>query len=155
MSTTLVPSISPTVAAIREASALRLRAYELLIEASKVAGLPALHRCQAEAAAGIAGITLHRIHGQANADDALALNADLEVIARKVDPLIAEIGAVACSEFHGIDDRAFADVLATAIGDGAASELNAASERAAEDQAEADHDARRPGSYRAAMAREA
>lgn len=154
MPTTLVPSINPTVAAIRQFADLRIRAYELLIEASKVPGLPLLYVKQAEAAAGIAGIALHRVHGQATRDDALALIADLEVIARKVDPLIAAIGDVAFEEFR-VNDRQFQDVLANALHDTAIDELSTAAQRAEADAEEDRGDARHPGSHRAAMAREA
>lgn len=154
MSITALPA-KPAPSPLVRFDELRLQAAALLLEASRLPGLAVVHTLQAEASAGIAGIKLHRIHGQGDSDDALALRADLEVIACKVDPLIAEYGRIAASEFHRVDQKQFEDVLANAIADGAAPELSAASERAAEDRVEADNDTRRPGTHRARMAREA
>lgn len=135
---------------------LRLQAHAVLVEASQLPGLSRLQRAQAEAAAGLAGVKLHRIHGQATADDAHALIADLEAIARHVDRLIAEIGSIAAEEFNAaVDEKNFADVLANALSDNATAHLSMIADRTAEDQAEAAHDARHPGTHRAALTREA
>lgn len=149
---------SPTKAApspLVRFNELRLQACQLLMEAARLPSLPALHVAQAEASAAIAGIRLHRIHGQGGSDDALAIRADLEVIARKLDPLIAAIGDVAMEEFHNVDPANFTNVVSNSLSDNAIPHLAALAERIAEERAEELHDARHPGSHAAGYAREA
>lgn len=155
MTVTPITAAQPAASTLARFNELRLQATALLLEASRLPSLPALHRLQAEASGGLAGMTLHRIHGQAGVDDADALRADLEIIARKVDPLIAEVGAITASEFNKIDRTQFTDVLANAIADGPVPELTLASERAAQDRAEGQYDRRNSGSHRARLAQEA
>lgn len=127
---------------------LRLAAHHLLSQAAQLPGLGDVQRTQADAGAALAGLDLHHIHGQAGSDDAIAMRSDLEALARKIDPLIAAIGAEAGGEFYNVDQSQFRDVLTNAIHDGAGDELGRIARRAADD-AEADaFDARNPGTRR-------
>jgi len=118
---------------------LRVQASALLLEASRLPALPVLYVAQAEAAAGIAGIKLHRVHGQAGAEDALALRDDVEVLIRKVDPLIAAVGAEAVENFS-LDPDLFAGRIENALDDATAALSEAAADsRDSQEDTEAEH----------------
>ena len=118
---------------------LRVQASALLVEASRLPALPLLYVSQAEAAAGIAGIELHRVHGQGGAEDALALRDDVEVLIRKVDPLIAAVGAEAVENFR-LDPDLFAGRLENALDDATAALSEAAADsRDSQEDTEAEH----------------
>lgn len=103
------------------------RAARLLDQAAVIAtngGLADVHVMKARAAAAIAGIMFHHIVGQADAVDMNRLRDDLELVARKVDPLIAAIGDEARCNTPGADkgdfDDCFKNVVTNAIeGNGA------------------------------------
>lgn len=106
---------APTAAAIIRYVDLRLKAYELLQQAAKLPGLPAVCKAQASAAAGLAGITFHRITIYPDAADANAVRTDLLAIARIVDPLIEAIGDQLAANFNGIDLQLFKDQVLGAL----------------------------------------
>src|SRR3954465_11753745 len=89
------PSSETQSATLARFVAARLEAYRIMREAGTLEGLPALCRAQADATAGLSGPKPHRIVGEADAADFLALRDDIEAIASKVDPLIAAIGSEA------------------------------------------------------------
>jgi len=78
-----------------------------------------VHVKKAEAAAALAGAMFHTIIGQADAVDMNRLHDDLELIARRIDPLIAAIGEEARKNTPGAPsgefDDCFKDVITNAI----------------------------------------
>ena len=96
-------------------AAARLDAHSLMRETAALDGLPALCRAQATAISGLAGLKLHRILGEADAADFLALRDDLEAVARVIDPLIAAVGAEAAAASHAILRDLFEDQVFGAL----------------------------------------
>lgn len=140
----------PTTKTLTQASvlirflAMRVAAETTLRAASQLAGIPDHYRVQAECAAKLAGMRMHRIYGQPQPEDAIALRDDLEAIARKiVDPLIAVIGTEAAQHFNGIDQKLFTDQLLGALDGNATSALSAAAFDLEESRAETIADGRR------------
>jgi hypothetical protein len=89
----LAPAQPAHAASLLKFVQLRCQAEALLREASRLPNLPAHYDKQAEAAANLAGVTLHRVRGAPRSDDAKHLATDLLFLARRVvDPLIAAIG---------------------------------------------------------------
>lgn len=146
-----IPTAEPAPSPLMRFAELRLAAHALLQAAARVEGLGPMQRAQAEAGAALSGLDLHRIHGHATAADARSLRQDLDVLARKIDPLIAAIGDVAASEFHGVGRGQFKDVLADAIHDRAGDELDRIASKAEEDAAEVAYDYANPGTFRAGL----
>jgi hypothetical protein len=140
----------PTTATLTQLSAIvrfmamRVAAESTLRAAAALAGIPNHYRVQAECAANLAGMRLHRIYGQATPDDAIALRDDLEAIARKiVDPLIAVIGDEAAQNFNGIDLKLFTDQLIGALDGNATTVLSQAAFDLSESRADTIADGRR------------
>ena len=117
-------------------AAARLEAHRIMLEAGKLEGLPALCRAQADAIAGLTGLKLHRIIGEADEADFLALRDDVEAIARKVDPLIGAIGAEAAGASHAIEAELFEGQLSGALDGNATHNLGEAAARLREDRFE-------------------
>lgn len=114
--------------AIRRFNELRLQAHEILAQAATL-GLPPVQTAQLRAASFFCGVKLHTIHGQATADDALALQTDLQHIAqRAVDPLVEAIGREAAENFHGINLDLFAGQLFGALDGNAMHNLESAAD---------------------------
>jgi hypothetical protein len=127
--------------AIRRFNELRLQAHEILAQASTLA-LPPVQMAQLKAASFFCGVKLHTIHGQATADDAVAVQVDLQHIAKlAVDPLVEAIGREARSNFNGIDETLFAEQLFGAIDGNALHCLEEAAEdlKSSRDDTMADH----------------
>ncbi len=114
--------------------AARLEAHRIMQAAGKLEGLPALCRAQADAVAGLAGLKLHRIIGEADEADFLALRDDVEAIAAKVDPLIAAIGSEAAGASHAIEAELFEAQLSGALDGNATFNLSEAATRVREDR---------------------
>ena len=114
--------------------AARLEAHRIMRDAGRLEGLPALCRAQADALAGLAGLKLHRIIGEPDEADFLALRDDLEAIAAKVDPLVAAIGSEAASASHAIETPLFEAQLSGAIDGNAAFNLGEAAARLRQDR---------------------
>ena len=72
----------------------------------------------------------------ADAADFLALRDDVEAIARKVDPLIAAIGAEAADASHAIQDELFEGQLSGALDGNATHNLGEAAAQVREDRFE-------------------
>lgn len=141
---------NPTTKTLTQASALvrflamRVAAETTLRAASQLAGIPDHYRVQAECAAKLAGFRLHRIYGQPQPEDAIAIRDDLEIIARKiVDPLIAIIGTEAAQHFNGIDQKLFTDQLLGALDGNASHALDEAARELTESRADTIADGRR------------
>jgi hypothetical protein len=83
----------------------------------------------------LTGLTLTRIVGEADANDATLLADDLRDVAKIVDAFVAEIGSYAGSNFNRIDEKLFANVLSDAIDGNALYELETAGERRTADLA--------------------
>lgn len=112
--------------------ALRRQAHDLLVIAAHE-DMPEHYRVQAQAAAGVTGLVLHRVPGEPREDDALAIIDDLRAIARAIDQLIEAIGHEANAQFGRIDLEAFNNQLWSALRDnGAIFELDSALERLGE-----------------------
>lgn len=77
----------------------------------------------------LAGLSLTRIVGEADANDATCLADDLRDAAKIIDAFVAEIGSYAGSNFNGIDEKLFANVLSDAVEGNALYELETAGER--------------------------
>jgi hypothetical protein len=116
-------------AALLRFTTARLQVADIMQGAMRIEGLSPLHRAQAEALSKLARLRMHRVHGEAGADDAQALIGDLAALWSIVDPLVDAVGAEAAASFHGIDRGDFQDQLRGAL------EGNAtyAIERAADD----------------------
>lgn len=120
-----------------EFTTLRLRAAKLLDAAAQLAtlnGLSDIEIRQVQAAAGLAGVTFHKIsiHG-ADPTDYQSVEDDLRHIARKVEPLIEAIGGQAAdNSVHGLERAEFKDVVTNGL-ENAISDLRHAADRAAED----------------------
>lgn len=109
----------------------RLKVRDLMLDVLKEhrQHLPALCIAQADAVVGLAD-KLHRIVGDADSADFLALRDDLEAVAKATDGLILAIGNHAIENSHVVDRALFIDVVTNAIDGQAGYELTAASERA-------------------------
>lgn len=126
------PKYSERAAAIAHFTHLRCAAEAILRRAANISGLPDLHRQQGLAAAKLAGMRLHRIQGEAGADDFAALSDDLTTLWEAVDPLIDAVGAEAAAGSAEIDRDLFRDQLRGALEGNATYAL----QRAAEDGCE-------------------
>jgi hypothetical protein len=115
--------------------AARLEAYRIMREAGTLEGLPALCQVQADAIAGLSGLKLHRIVGEADAADFFALRDDIEAIAAQVDPLIAAIGSQAAGASRAIERDLFEAQLSGALDGNATFNLDEAAARVSEDRA--------------------
>lgn len=115
---------------------LCVQAFQILQNASRYArqtGLSDIDIAKADAAAGLAGATFHKIsiHG-ADAADYEDVEKDLHHIARKVQPLIENIGIAARLNSYGpFDDSVFMDTFERGLED-ALGELHCARDRAVE-----------------------
>lgn len=85
--------------------------------------------------AKLAGLQLTRIVGEADANDATCLADDLRDAAKIIDAFVAEIGSYAASNFNGINEKQFRDVLTDAVEGFAIFELETAGERRTADLA--------------------
>jgi hypothetical protein len=135
------PAASPREAAL-SFDRLRLRAHSEANKAALVPGVTEVERAQARAVAGLAGLYLHRIVGDAEPADARALIKDLEAICRHVDALIEAIGEEARRHSRAIDITVFRDQLSRALEGNATYELESAAERMEEEAREIEDDAR-------------
>lgn len=106
---------------------LRLHAAELMAEAAKLPGIPALYRQQALSAAYLCGTNMHTVRGQASELDATQLARELLDLSRRcVDPLVAAIGDEAAENFHNVDPALFKDQLLGAVEGNATEVIEAA-----------------------------
>ena len=100
----------------RRFTELRLEASKLLSEAEKVAiGLSDIELQQVRAAGKLAGVDFYSIIGPAGPEDFQRLRADLEHVARSVDPLILAIGEDARSNSTAMSDLEFKDCFGSRI----------------------------------------
>jgi hypothetical protein len=83
----------------------------------------------------LAGLTLTRIVGEADGNDATLLADDLRDAAKIMDEFVAAMGSYAGSNFNRIDEKLFANVLSDAIDGNALYELETAGERRTADLA--------------------
>jgi hypothetical protein len=83
----------------------------------------------------LAGLTLTRIVGEADGNDAMLLADDLRDAAKIVDEFVAAIGSYAGSNFNRIDEKLFANVLSDGLDGNALYELETAGERRTADLA--------------------
>lgn len=128
------PDVNGPEAALARFVAARLEAHRIMQAAGRLEGLPALCRAQADAVAGLAGLKLHRIIGEADEADFLALRDDVEAIAAKVDPLIAAIGSEAAGASHAIEAALFEAQLSGALDGNATFNLGEAAALVREDR---------------------
>lgn len=129
-----VTTISVSLARFHD---LRLRAMDLLVEASRLPALPALAVLQAETSAALSGAQFHRIVGEAEAADFHKLRDDCTVIARRVDQWIAGIGAHAAENSTDVIQRdLFTDQLLNALEGDAFFNLNDAASLVTEARAD-------------------
>jgi len=135
--------VQNSAATLARFTAARLEAHRIMRDAGRLEGLPALCRAQAEAIAGLSGLKLHRIIGEADEADFLALRDDLEAIAAKVDPLVAAIGSEAASASHAIEAGLFEAQLSGALDGNAAFNLGEAAALLREGRFDARADRRR------------
>ena len=146
------PTKNPTidlVVSLATYITLRLDAANLMNAAGKLPGLPQLYRAQADAIAKLCTLKLYQVHLTPDSQDACAVRDDVETLAVIFDALFDSVGKEAAANFHGINGEAFRGKVATAL-DEAVHELTHAAERLDEDLQQTEHDARRPGTRRAA-----
>lgn len=92
-------------------------------------------KAQAAMIVKLAGLALSRIVGEADGNDATLLADDLRDFAKIIDAFVAEIGSYAASNFNGINEKRFANVLSDELDGNALYELESAGERRVADLA--------------------
>ena len=115
IATTADTARAKRAAALLQFTQLRLQAATILETAGLIDGLAPIYRAQAEAAAKLAKTRLHRVHGEACADDAHALIEDLQALWTIVDPLVDAVGLEAAQNFPGIERGHFQHQLREAL----------------------------------------
>lgn len=81
----------------------------------------------------LAGLTLTRVIGEPDANDAAMLADDLRDTAKIVDEFVAALGSYAASNLNGIDEKMFVNVLSDAVDGNALYEIETAGERLTEE----------------------
>jgi hypothetical protein len=121
----------------QEFSHLMQAAYAIIEKAKRVPGISDIQFRQANAAAGLAGTTFHKISiAYPDASDANAVRADVLAIARLTDPLILAVGEHLAENFSGVDLDQFRDQVLGAVEGNATHECDEAARRSADALAE-------------------